>query len=187
MSIMHRCPDDAGITRYRAVARGLIVLLFAGLMLAAPSEARASLLSEEAEDKLATFLAVFVLFIVPVVLIVLFWLVHILPEKIAHKRHHPQFEAIRTLCLLSLVFGGLLWPLAWIWAYSKPVMYKMAYGTDKHPEALNEGWAADEAPAAAASLRDRLAKLEGRVPEGELKALRADLDALEAKHADEAH
>ena len=64
-------------------------------------------------------------------LIVLFWLVHILPEKIAHKRHHPQFEAIRTLCLLSLVFGGLLWPIAWIWAYSKPVMHKMAYGTDK--------------------------------------------------------
>ena len=71
----------------------------------------------------------------PVVLITLFWMVHILPEKIAHKRHHPQFEAIRTLCLLSLVFGGLLWPLAWLWAYSKPVMYKMAYGTDKHPDA----------------------------------------------------
>ena len=64
-------------------------------------------------------------------LITLFWMVHILPEKIAHKRHHPQFEAIRTLCLLSLVFGGLLWPLAWIWAYSKPVMHKLAYGTDK--------------------------------------------------------
>ena len=69
------------------------------------------------------------------VLIVVFWLVHILPEQIAHKRHHPQFEAIRTLCLLSLVFGGLLWPIAWVWAYSKPVMYKMAYGTDKHPDA----------------------------------------------------
>ena len=40
----------------------------------------------------------------------LFWMVHVLPEKIAHKRHHPQFEAIKTLCLLSLVFGGLLWP-----------------------------------------------------------------------------
>ncbi len=84
-------------------------------------EAHASLLSEEAEDTLATFIALFVLFIVPVVLIVLFWMVHVLPEKIAHKRHHPQFEAIRTLCLLSLVFGGLLWPIAWIWAYSKPV------------------------------------------------------------------
>ena len=97
---------------------------------AAP-DARASLLSPELEDKLATFLALFVIFVVPVVLIALFWMVHILPEKIAHKRHHPQFEAIRTLCLLSLVFGGLLWPIAWIWAYSKPVMHKIAYGTDK--------------------------------------------------------
>jgi hypothetical protein len=32
--------------------------------------------------------------------------------------------------LLSLVFGGLLWPIAWLWAYSKPVLYKLAYGTD---------------------------------------------------------
>jgi CBS domain containing-hemolysin-like protein len=91
----------------------------------------ASFLSPEVEDKLATALALFILFVVPVVLIVLFWLVHILPEKIAHRRHHPQFEAIRTLCLLSLVFGGLLWPLAWLWAYTKPVMYKMAYGVDE--------------------------------------------------------
>jgi hypothetical protein len=99
----------------------------------------ASFLSPETEDQLATILALFILFVVPIVLIVLFWLVHVLPEKIAHKRHHPQFEAIRTLCLLSLVFGGLLWPLAWLWAYSKPVMYKMAYGTDKHPDVLEGG------------------------------------------------
>ncbi len=101
------------------------------LSLLLPADARASLLSPEAEDTLAKYLALFVIFVVPVVLIVLFWMVHILPEKIAHKRHHPQFEAIRTLCLLSLVFGGLLWPMAWLWAYSKPVIHKLAYGTDK--------------------------------------------------------
>ena len=105
--------------------------LVAALLLLLPQTARASFLSPELEDKLATWIALFVLFIVPVVLIVLFWMVHILPEKIAHKRNHPQFEAIRTLCLLSLVFGGLLWPIAWIWAYSRPVFYKMAYGTDQ--------------------------------------------------------
>ena len=117
-----------------------IVVLFAfALILLAPAQAHASLLSEENEDKLANFLALFVLFVVPGVLIAVFWMVHILPEKIAHKRHHPQFEAIRTLCLLSLAFGGLLWPLAWLWAYSKPVMYKMAYGTDKHPDFFKEG------------------------------------------------
>jgi CBS domain containing-hemolysin-like protein len=157
-----------------------------GVFLSLPPEAHASLLSPELEDKLATFLAIFILFIVPVVLIVLFWMVHILPEKIAHKRHHPQFEAIRTLCLLSLVFGGLLWPLAWLWAYSKPVMYKMAYGTDKHPDAFKEGGGhepGEEAlgEEAVASLHDRLARLEERVPASELTALRADLEVLEAR------
>jgi CBS domain containing-hemolysin-like protein len=118
----------------RPVARRYAgIALAAASLLLFPSEARASLLSPELEDKLANFLALFVIFIVPVVLIVLFWLVHIMPEKIAHQRHHPQFEAIRTLCLLSLVFGGLLWPIAWIWAYSKPVLYKMAYGRRHQP------------------------------------------------------
>jgi CBS domain containing-hemolysin-like protein len=159
---------------------GLVVVV-----LAAPQEAHASFLSPELEDKLATFLALFVIFVVPVVLIVLFWLVHILPEKIAHKRHHPQFEAIRTLCLLSLVFGGLLWPLAWLWAYSKPVMYKMAYGTDKHPDSEKEHAHARSEPAAAEiPLRERIARLEGRgIPEAELRALHADLDVIEAKFA----
>lgn len=100
--------------------------------------AHASFLSGEMLDKAADVLALVVLFIVPVVAIVVFWIVHVLPEKIAHKRHHPQREAITTLCLLSLVFGGLLWPLAWLWAYTKPVGYRMAYGTDKHPEYYDE-------------------------------------------------
>ncbi len=161
----------------------VLSLLVLFLLLAIPTDVQASFLSEGAEDKLATFLAIFILFIVPVVLIVLFWMVHVLPEKIAHKRHHPQFEAIRTLCLLSLVFGGLLWPFAWIWAYSKPVMYKMAYGTDKHPDAHPEpAYDVDEHPEAAVlSLRDRLARLEERLPASELKTLRADVEALEAK------
>jgi hypothetical protein len=71
-----------------------------------------------------------VLFLAPAIAIAVFWLVHIMPEKIAEKRGHPQASAIKTLCLLSLVFGGMLWPLAWLWAYSKPVLYKMAYGKD---------------------------------------------------------
>jgi CBS domain containing-hemolysin-like protein len=165
------------------VLGGLAVLV---LSLAIPRSAHASLMSPEVEDKLASFLAIFILFFVPVVLIVLFWMVHVLPEKIAHKRHHPQFEAIRTLCLLSLVFGGLLWPIAWLWAYSKPVFYKMAYGTDTHPDAHKEEYpgVAPEPEGATASLRARLARLEERgVSASELKTLRADLEALEAKFA----
>jgi len=155
------------------------------LALALPADARASLLSPELEDKLATFLAVFIVFFVPVVLITLFWMVHVLPEKIAHKRNHPQFEAIRTLCLLSLVFGGLLWPFAWLWAYSKPVLHKMAYGTDTGDHG-HEGDAWDEGGRPhSVGLHERLARLEERgVPPSELKVLRADLEVLEAKYAD---
>jgi hypothetical protein len=118
--------------------RGLAFLTFWAVLLLLPSSASASLLSPELEDKMADILAVVVICIVPVIGIVVFWLVHVMPEKIAHKRHHPQFEAIRTLCLLSLAFGGLLWPIAWLWAYTKPVGYKMAYGTDKHPDYYKE-------------------------------------------------
>ncbi len=59
------------------------------LLLLLPGRVHASLLSAEAEDALAKYIALFVIFVVPVVLITLFWMVHILPEKIAHKRHHP--------------------------------------------------------------------------------------------------
>ena len=79
-------------------------------------------------------LRVFIIVVMPIGGIVLFWLVHVLPEKIAEKRHHPQKDAIHVLCLLSLVFGGLLWPLAWLWAYSKPVLHQLAYGRDKHED-----------------------------------------------------
>ena len=140
---------------------GLLVASLAALLAALP--AHASFMQGETLAKAANVLAIIVIILVPIIGIVVFWLVHILPEKIAHQRQHPQQEAIQVLCLLSLVFGGLLWPLAWLWAYSKPVLYKMAYGTDKHAshEAL---------PAAAGTevgtLRDDVARV------------RADLEKL---------
>jgi hypothetical protein len=85
----------------------------------------------EQMDKLADFIAIVVILVVPIAGIVIFWKLHILPEKIAEKRHHPNAEAIKVLCLLSLFIGGLLWPIAWLWAYTKPIGYKMAYGTEK--------------------------------------------------------
>jgi heme/copper-type cytochrome/quinol oxidase subunit 2 len=104
--------------------------LLAGLLLL-PSSAHASMFKGETLDTVADVLTWIVLIVAPIVGIVAFLLVHILPEKIAEKKQHPQAKAIQCLCLLSLVFGGLLWPIAWLWAYSKPVLYKMAYGTDK--------------------------------------------------------
>jgi len=93
--------------------------------------AHASLFSGETLDAVANGAAWVVLFIAPLAAIGIFLIIHILPEKIAEKKKHPQLDAIKTLCLLSLVFGGMLWPLAWLWAYTKPVIHKLAYGTDK--------------------------------------------------------
>ena len=174
---------DLGRRALRCSSARIAGLLAVAWLLAFPSPAHASLLSPENEDKLANFIAIFALCIVPVTLIVLFWMVHILPEKIAHKRHHPQLEAIKTLCLLSLVFGGLLWPIAWLWAYTKPVGYKLAYGTDKSPEYFKEhGLAEPQSPVA--DIRQRLAALEEHgVPDSELEAIRKDLAALESRLA----
>lgn len=115
----------------RSAVNGLAAGALPMLLVMLPVPAQASMFKGETLDAVANVLAWVVLLIVPIVAIVAFWLVHILPEKIAEKKHHPQAKAIQTLCLLSLAFGGLLWPLAWLWAYTKPVVYKMAYGTDK--------------------------------------------------------
>jgi len=123
------------------VAIGRSLLLRIGLaigLLCAVGTARASFLPPEMLDKAADIVAIVVLCFVPIAVIVVFWLVHVLPAKIAEKRHHPQKEAITTLCLLSLVFGGMLWPLAWIWAYTKPVFHRAAYGTDLHEDHFYE-------------------------------------------------
>lgn len=42
------------------------------------------------------------------------------PGKIARERHHPQAEAIAVCGWWGVITMGLLLPLAWIWAYTKP-------------------------------------------------------------------
>lgn len=153
-------------TATRAPRAGIAATALALAALAFAPNAHASFLPPELMDKAAFGLAWFVIIFVPIGGIVLFWMVHVLPEKIAHKRHHPQTDAIKTLCLLSLVFGGLLWPIAWLWAYVKPVGYRMAYGTEKHDEYfLHMGERA----------------LAGQLDRFELDHLREELDVMAEK------
>ena len=143
--------------------------ILAGLA-AVAAPAHASLLHGETLDKVANVLAWVVLVLVPVVGITVFWLVHILPEKIAEKRNHPQAKAIQVVCLLSLAFGGILWPLAWLWAYTKPVLHKLAYGTDQgdhgpagHADSPGDEPHGDGGESETARLRARIADLEARL------------------------
>ncbi|MDP2827124.1 MAG: DUF3302 domain-containing protein [Sulfuricellaceae bacterium] len=136
--------------------------IMATALLATP--AQASMFKGEALDNIADVMAWVVLVITPLIGISVFWLVHILPEKIAEKKKHPQAKAIQVLCLLSLAFGGLLWPLAWLWAYTKPVLHKLAYGTDVAEEHEHN-------------------KKELKTTESELDLLRAKVAEIEMKLA----
>jgi phosphotransferase system glucose/maltose/N-acetylglucosamine-specific IIC component len=43
-----------------------------------------------------------------------------LPGQLAHKWGHPQAAAINAMGWVGIATGGLLWPIALIWAFSKP-------------------------------------------------------------------
>lgn len=161
----------------RRLAAATLACLFTG-------SAQASMFAGETLDKVADYVALFVLIFVPIILIAVFWYVHILPEKVAEQRQHPQKEVINVICLLSLAFGGLLWPIAWIMAYSKPVIYKMAYGKDKHDDYYS---ALEEKDAAilgddVTRLRTKLDSLaqRGQLPD-ELRELHARLVAVQGE------
>jgi CBS domain containing-hemolysin-like protein len=136
----------------------IIPALFVAGFTLNPTSAHASFLHGEALDKAADVMSWIVLVIVPIVIIAIFWLLHIMPEKIAEKRRHPQAKAIQCLCLLSLFFGGLLWPLAWLWAYSKPVLHKLAYGTD-----VDDSHGPTKEEIELKELRARVAELEAEI------------------------
>jgi CBS domain containing-hemolysin-like protein len=140
MRIESMTTGECSMSSYFPRGASVITLRFLGLVFGVlgSTSALASAENSSFVDTVADIMAIVVLVIVPLVVIVVFWLVHVLPEKIAHKRHHPQTAAITTLCLLSLVFGGLLWPLAWLWAFTKPVGYRAAYGTDKSDDYYDE-------------------------------------------------
>ncbi|WP_246008622.1 DUF3302 domain-containing protein [Chryseobacterium lactis] len=88
------------------------------------------------EDNIANAASWLILFILPIAGIYLFWKVHIYPEKVAEKKNHPQLKAIKSMCLLSLVFGGLLWPVALIWANYDYVDQKKETDTEEEPETI---------------------------------------------------
>ena len=142
--------------------RGRLIWVVTLVFLAATSSAHASLFHGETLDSIANGISWAVLVIAPIIGVVAFWLVHILPEKIAEKKRHPQTKAIQCLCLLSLCFGGLLWPFAWLWAYTKPVLHKMAYGTDVDESHDHPGKEVTKEDSEIEKLRARLAELEAK-------------------------
>ena len=177
--------QQSGLSSHVQRRRRLSVAARTAVLACGLGAARAALANEKMVDTVADVLTWVVIIIVPVIGIAVFWLVHVLPERFAEKRHHPQTSAITTLCLLSLVFGGLLWPIAWLWAFTKPVGYKAAYGTDKHESYFTE---MGEKAKGGSLLQDEIEHLKseldamaekGALPP-DLKRLRTELAQLQA-------
>lgn len=69
-----------------------------------------------------SFLDAFALFILATLLITIIAVLGMLgalPGRIARKRGHPQADAIAVGGWIGLLFFGVLWPLALIWAYTR--------------------------------------------------------------------
>lgn len=43
-----------------------------------------------------------------------------LPGNIAKKRGHPQADAIQVVGWIGIITLGLAWPIALVWAYTRP-------------------------------------------------------------------
>ena len=53
-----------------------------------------------------------------------------LPGQLAHKWNHPQTGAINAMSWIGIATGGLLWPVAFIWAFTTPFGTKSAIKDD---------------------------------------------------------
>ena len=73
-------------------------------------------------------LNLFALFVIGVIIaLVVFLVVKIapIPGHIASKRDHPQAAAIMVLGWVGIVTLGFAWPIALVWAYTRPQQVDM--------------------------------------------------------------
>jgi amino acid transporter len=64
--------------------------------------------------------ALIVLIVLAAAVIAIWAILGMMPGRIARERNHPQAEAINVCGWWGVITMGLLLPLAWIWAYTKP-------------------------------------------------------------------
>lgn len=85
---------------------------------------------------------------------VLIKIVGALPGKIARGRAHPQAEAINVCGWLGILTLGLAWPVALIWAYTRP------HGARSAPQEAKNSQAVEAQEQTIKALSQRLAAAE---------------------------
>ena len=64
-----------------------------------------------------------IVLVVLILLVIALWIaLAIFPGRIARQRGHPQADAINICGWMGALTMGILAPLAFVWAYTKPVM-----------------------------------------------------------------
>ena len=61
-----------------------------------------------------------------------------LPGQLAQKWNHPQAGAINAMSWIGIATGGLLWPVAFIWAFTTPFGVRSA-ARDLRPDGVESG------------------------------------------------
>ena len=64
--------------------------------------------------------ALIVLIVLAAAVIAIWAILGMMPGRIARERNHPQADAINVCGWWGVITMGLLLPIAWIWAYTKP-------------------------------------------------------------------
>jgi hypothetical protein len=70
-----------------------------------------------------------------------------LPGQLARKWGHPQVGAINAMSWIGIATGGLLWPVAFIWAFTTPFGAKSAKDDRQSLGAVEADAAAMRVPA----------------------------------------
>jgi hypothetical protein len=78
-----------------------------------------------------------------------------LPGQLAKKWNHPQASAINAMSWIGIATGGLLWPVAFIWAFTTPFGSKSSAKDERQPISASES---DVAATRLAALRKPLDK-----------------------------
>jgi prepilin signal peptidase PulO-like enzyme (type II secretory pathway) len=76
------------------------------------------------------FAAWFVLAFLAVLSIAVVFFIGSLPGRIAKKREHPYAEAISIGGWVTMLAGGILWPLVLIWAYCPDLPRPASHGIE---------------------------------------------------------
>jgi Kef-type K+ transport system membrane component KefB len=81
------------------------------------------------------YFALIVLLVLIGVVIAAWIMLAMMPGQIARKRGHPQAEAINVMGWWGAITMGILAPIAWVWAYTKPIMTPVeAPSSEPEPE-----------------------------------------------------